>query len=198
MVEARGGESFRGSGTGTETLYAKWYLIIALGVVYVLASTIALYSIVTSTVASVLTVGIMMLIAGVAEVINACQLKSWSKFFLRIAIGALYVVAGVATFENPVLASVLLTFMLGASLIVSGIIRMTLGFGMEIGTPWVFVFLSGVITLLLGFVILAHWPISSIYTLGFLLGLDLLFVGLGWIGVGLSLRLGSPLRTSTP
>jgi uncharacterized membrane protein HdeD (DUF308 family) len=196
MAEARGVETFHGSGSGTETLYAKWYLIMALGVVYILASTVALYSIVMSTVASVLTVGIMMLIAGVAEVINACQLKSWSKFFLSIAIGALYILAGVVTFENPILASLLLTFMLGASLIISGMIRMTLGFSMKIGTPWVLVFLSGVITLLLGFVILAHWPISSIYTLGFLLGLDLLFVGLGWIGVGLSLRL-SRLRTST-
>ena len=196
MAEARGAESFHSSGSGTETLYARWYLIIALGVVYILASTIALYSVVMSTVASVLTVGIMMLIAGIAEVINACQLKSWSKFFLWIAIGALYILAGVATFENPVLASLLLTFILGASLIISGMIRTTLGFSMKIGTPWVFVFLSGVITLLLGFIILAHWPISSIYTLGLLLGVDLLFVGLGWIGVGLSLRLGSRLHTS--
>ena len=196
MTEARGAEFFHRPGSGTETLHAKWYLITALGVVYIVASTIALYSIVVSTVASILTVGVMMLIAGVAEVINACQLKSWSKFFLWIAVGLLYILAGVATFENPALASLLLTFMLGASLIISGMIRMTLGFNMKIGTPWVLVFLSGVITLLLGFVILAHWPISSIYTLGFLLGLDLLFVGLGWIGVGLSLRLGSRLSTS--
>jgi uncharacterized membrane protein HdeD (DUF308 family) len=33
-----------------------------------------------STVSSVLTVSIIMVIAGVAEVVNACQLKSWSKF----------------------------------------------------------------------------------------------------------------------
>ena len=196
MAGARGAESFHGSGSGTDTLYAKWYLIMALGVVYILASAVALYSIVMSAVASVLIVGIMMLIAGVAQVINACQLKSWSKFFLWIAIGALYIFAGVATFENPVLASLLLTFMLGASLIISGMIRMTLGFSMKIGTPWVFVFLSGVITLLLGFVILAHWPVSSIYTLGFLLGLDLLFVGLSWIGMALRLRLGSRLSAS--
>jgi len=196
MAGARGAESFHGSGSGTDTLYAKWYLIMALGVVYILASAVALYSIVMSAVASVLIVGIMMLIAGVAQFINACQLKSWSKFFLWIAIGALYIFAGVATFENPVLASLLLTFMLGASLIISGMIRMTLGFSMKIGTPWVFVFLSGVITLLLGFVILAHWPVSSIYTLGFLLGLDLLFVGLSWIGMALRLRLGSRLSAS--
>ena len=43
---------------------------------------IALYSVVMATVASVFVVGIMMLIAGVAEVINAFQVKSWGKFLL--------------------------------------------------------------------------------------------------------------------
>jgi uncharacterized membrane protein HdeD (DUF308 family) len=172
----------------TEALSAKWYLIVAIGVIHTLAAAVALYSIVMSTDASVLTVGIMMVIAGASEVINACQLKSWSRFFLWIAVGAFYVVAGVATLENPALTTALLTFMLGASLIVSGMIRTILGFSMKIDTPWGVVFVSGVITLLLGFVILAHWPISSIYTLGFLLGLDLLFAGLGWIVAGVSLR----------
>ena len=43
----------------------------ALGTIYVLAGLIALYSVVAATVARVFVVGIMMLIAGVAEVINA-------------------------------------------------------------------------------------------------------------------------------
>jgi uncharacterized membrane protein HdeD (DUF308 family) len=58
-------------GPGVEALHAKWGWIVALGTIYVLAGLIALYSVVTATVASVFVVGIMMLIAGVAEVINA-------------------------------------------------------------------------------------------------------------------------------
>jgi uncharacterized membrane protein HdeD (DUF308 family) len=53
-----------------------------------------------ATVASVYVVGIMMLIAGVAEVINAFQVKSWGKFFLWIDLGVLYIVAGFVTFET--------------------------------------------------------------------------------------------------
>ena len=56
-------------------------------------------------------VGIMMLIAGVAEVINAFQLKSWGKFLLWIALGLLYIVAGFVTFANSLLAAALLTSM---------------------------------------------------------------------------------------
>jgi Short repeat of unknown function (DUF308) len=55
-------------GPGVEALRAKWGWIVALGTIYVLLGLIALYSVVMATVASVFVVGIMMLIAGVAEV----------------------------------------------------------------------------------------------------------------------------------
>ena len=44
------------------------------------------------------------------------------------------------------------------------------------------------ITLVLGLIILAHWPVSAVYTLGIFLGVDLVFAGAGWIGLGLGLR----------
>jgi len=48
--------------------------------------------------------------------------------------------------------------------------------------------LSSVITLFLGLVILAHWPVSSLYILGLFLGIDLILAGVGWISVGLGLK----------
>jgi uncharacterized membrane protein HdeD (DUF308 family) len=174
--------------SGVEPLRAKWGWIVALGIIYVLAGLIALGSVVTATVASVLVVGIMMLIAGVAEVINAFQVKSWGKFLLWILLGLLYIIAGFVAFENPLLAAAILTLMFGAALVASGIMRIILAFSMKEGTPWIWVVLSGAITLLLGLVILAHWPVSSLYILGLFLGIDLVFAGVGWISVGLGLK----------
>jgi uncharacterized membrane protein HdeD (DUF308 family) len=54
--------------------------------------------------------------------------------------------------------------------------------------PWVAVVLSGVITLLLGLVIVVHWPVSSLYILGLFLAIDLIIAGAGWIALGLGLR----------
>jgi uncharacterized membrane protein HdeD (DUF308 family) len=45
-----------------------------------------------------------------------------------------------------------------------------------------------VITLLLGLLILAHWPVSSLYILGLFLGIDLIMAGVAWIGLGFGLR----------
>jgi uncharacterized membrane protein HdeD (DUF308 family) len=175
------------SSPGLEPLRAKRGWIIALGVVYVIAGLIALGSIVTATIATVFVVGIMMLIAGAAEVFHAFQIKTWGKFLLWLLLGALYIIAGFLTFENPLLAAALLTLLLGVSLIASGIMRIVLAFSMKEGMPWIWVVASGVITVLLGLIILAHWPVSSLYILGLFLGIDLIFAGTGWLAVGFGL-----------
>jgi uncharacterized membrane protein HdeD (DUF308 family) len=169
-------------------LRAKSGWIVALGIIYVVAGFIALGSIVTATVASVFVVGIMMLVAGVAEVINAFQIKTWGRFLLWLLLGVLYIVAGFLTFENPLLAAALLTLLLGVALVASGIMRIVLGFGMKQATPWIWVVLSGLITFLIGLIILTHWPVASLYVLGILLGIDLIIAGAGWISVGLGMR----------
>jgi uncharacterized membrane protein HdeD (DUF308 family) len=178
------------AGSDTAPLRAKWGWIVALGVVYLIAGFIALGSVAMATVASVLIVGVMMIIAGVAEVISAFQIKSWGKFLLWVLLGLLYVVAGFVTFQNPLLAAVLLTLILGASLVASGIMRIILAFSMKRETPWIWVALSGVITVLLGALILVRWPVSSLYILGLFLGIDLIMAGAGWVGIGFGLRRG--------
>jgi uncharacterized membrane protein HdeD (DUF308 family) len=175
-------------GAGIEPLRAKWGWIVALGAIYVIVGIIALGSVVAATAASVFVVGIMMVIAGVVEVINAFQVKTWGKFLFWVALGILYIIAGFVAFENPLLTAVVLTLLLGAALVASGIMRIILAFSMTQGTPWIWVVLSGVVTLLVGLIILAHWPVSSLFVLGLFLGIDLVFAGASWIGIGWALK----------
>jgi len=177
-----------GIGASLAVLRPKWGWIVGLGVVYVITGFIALSSMAMATVASVLVVGVMMIIAGVAEVINAFQIKSWGKFLVWALLGVLYIVAGLLAFDNPHLLAVVLTLFLGASLVASGIIRLILAFSMKRASPWIWVAISAAITLVLGLLILARWPINSVYILGLFLGIDLIMAGAGWIGMGLSLR----------
>jgi uncharacterized membrane protein HdeD (DUF308 family) len=169
-------------------LRAKSGWIIALGVVYVVAGFVALGSVALATVATVFFVGIMMVIAGVAEVVNAFQIKTWGNFLLWLVLGVLYIVAGFITFENPLLAAATLTLLLGIALLASGIMRIVLAFSMKEATPWIWVLISWIITLSLGLVILVHWPVSSLYILGLFLGIDLVLAGASWIGIGLGLK----------
>ena len=179
-------------------LRAKWGWILALGIVYAIAGFVALGSVMMATVASVLIVGVMMIVAGVAEIINAFQCKGWGRFLIWVLLGALYIVAGFITFENPLFAAAILTLLLGASLVASGIMRIILAFSMKREQPWIWVLLSSIVTLLLGLSILAHWPVSSVYILGIFLGIDLVMAGVSWIGLSLALhRRDAPTAAST-
>jgi len=188
MANASDASHRSGPGSGISALHAKWGWIVALGVVYLIAGFVALGSMVMATVASVIVVGAMMIVAGVIEVIGAFQMKSWGRFSIWALLGVLYIIAGFLTFENPLFAAVLLTLFLGASLLASGAVRLFLALSMKRESPWVWVALSAVVTLLLGMLILARWPVNSVYILGLFLGIDLIMAGAGWVSLGLGLK----------
>ena len=172
----------------SEPLRAKCGWIVALGVVYLIAGIVALSSVAFATAVSVFLVGVMMIVSGAAEIFNAFQLKSWGKFLLWMLLGALYVVAGILTLENPLLTAKFLTGLLGCFLLASGITKIFLAFSMKTGTSWFVVVLSGLFTLVVGIVILAAWPVSSLVVLGIFLAVDLISSGIGWLAIGLGLK----------
>jgi uncharacterized membrane protein HdeD (DUF308 family) len=176
-------------GEGVRALRAKWGWIVALGIIFMIAGVIALGSVLMATVSAVFVIGIMMIMAGVSEIITAFNVKDWGKFALWMLLGLLYVAAGVICFLNPFAAATILTLMLGIALVIGGVVRGILAWNVrEAGKPWGWVAASAVITLLLGLIIIAKWPVSSAYTLGIFLGIDLLFIGSSWLGIGLALK----------
>ena len=169
-------------------LRAKWGWVVAFGVISMIAGVIALGSVVMATESAVFIVGIMMLVVGVVEIFTAFNARGWGQFLLWLVLGALYVFAGYICLQNPFQAAALLTLMLGIALIVGGLVRIFLATQMKHGTPWGWVVFSGILSVLLGAMIVARWPASSFYTLGIFLGIDLIFIGSGWLNIGLALR----------
>ena len=175
-------------GDALKALRAKWGWIVAFGVISLIAGIIALGSVVMATETAVFIVGIMMLIAGVAEIIAAFSVKSWGRFLVWLLLGALSVFAGIICLQNPFAAATVLTLVLGFALIATGLLRIFLATQMKQGTPWGWVVFSGVVSALLGLMIVAKWPASSFFVLGIFLGIDLIFIGTGWITMGLALK----------
>ena len=161
---------------------AGW--IIAFGIVLVGLGIAAFASLFAATLVTVYFVGMGMIAAGVAEIMLGFQAKSWGSFFFWIVLGVVYTVAGIYAFSNPMLTAGVLTFVLGASLVAAGLLRIFLAFQMRAGSAWLWVVLSGVITTLLGAMILQQWPVSSVYVLGAFLCIDLFVAGSAWINLG--------------
>jgi uncharacterized membrane protein HdeD (DUF308 family) len=175
-------------GEAMERLRAKWASITAFGVLLVVLGFAALFFSLVATIATVTLNGLLFLIAGAAEIGIGMHARSWGQFFLWVLGGILYVAAGVLCIVNPVLGSVILTLLLGAGLIAAGIVRIYLASQLPAGQPRALVFLAASVTILLGLVIVSHWPMDSVYVLGTLLGVDLLFHGVGWVSFGVGLQ----------
>ncbi|MBS0252739.1 MAG: HdeD family acid-resistance protein [Proteobacteria bacterium] len=160
---------------------------ILLGSVFVLAGIFVLGDIVAATVISTMLIGVLLLVAGGAEIFQAFSTQHWRGFLLRLLIGVFYAVCGVMLIADPARASVFLTFVFALSLIASGCVRIVQSF-----QYWALfgplLLISGIIGVVAGLVILAKWPFSGLWVLGLLVGIDLVAHGIWWIFIGSRVR----------
>lgn len=167
---------------------SKWGWFVAIGVLLVLFGLFAFYNVLAATLASVLVVGTMMLIAGVAEIVHAFYMRTWGHFFWLLLSGILYAVAGFFAFYNPLLASAVLTLLLAISLIASGGLRVVFALGQKATKSWGWMLAAGIVTILAGLIIAVGWPVNSLWILGLFLAIDLTFQGWALIATGFALR----------
>jgi uncharacterized membrane protein HdeD (DUF308 family) len=182
------GASAHSLGEAVERLRGRWAAIAAFGVLLVVLGVAALVFSLFATVATVTLNGVLFLIAGGAEIGIGMHSREWGRFFLWVIGGLIYIAAGVLCIVNPILASVVLTLFLGAGLIAAGVVRAFLAFQLPADHPRSMVILAAAVSILLGLMIVSHWPLDSVYVLGTLLGVDLLFHGVGWVSFGLGLH----------
>ena len=167
---------------------ASWGWFVVLGIAFIVLGFVALAHVLASTVVTALYVGALILVGGVVQVIHAFRVKGWGRFFYWLLAGVLYVVAGGLIMSNPLLGAGILTLMIGVALAVEGVFRIFAGVGGRPGAGWGWIVVSGIVTLLLGLIIIARWPVNSLYILGLFLGVDLIVNGVGTLLFGLGLK----------
>ncbi len=175
-------------GGAIHRLSPHWKYFLGLGLLATLLGVAALVMVVTSTVVSVVMLGVFIVLSGALEVVIGARSRSWTRFFLWMLAGLFYMVAGATVIAQPIFAAAIFTLVLGAGLVATGVLRVWLGLELPPGQPSGMVLFSGAITTALGVLIVIGWPGNSLYVLGLMLGVDLIFYGWGWIGFGLFLR----------
>lgn len=162
-----------------------WYMALGLALV-VLGGLAAVYSY-ASTIFSVMYLGAFAVFVGVVELVRAFKVKLWGSFFLHIFLSVLYLVAGFYLFMNPSMNALALTLLMAIFFVVAGVLKMVFAFFKD--TPhklWVFV--SGLVSLLLGILLWRQWPVSGTWAIGLFVGIDVMFVGFTWIMLALAAR----------
>jgi uncharacterized membrane protein HdeD (DUF308 family) len=157
-----------------------FWVCVLLGIVMILAGILVLGDVVLVTVISTIFIGWVSIAAGAFEIVHAFWTKGWGGFVWQILLGILYIAFGVVLVSQPVASALILTYVLGLMLLMSGIIRILLGFSHWREAGWIML-LSGAFGILAGLVILTGFPMTGLWVLGFLLGIDLISHGVAWL-----------------
>ena len=188
MSNAANGAQPPSLGVAIEHLRARWGEIVAFGALLFVLGIAALCFVVPATTAVVTVNGIVFLVAGVAEIAVGAHAKSGARVFLWVIGGALYLIVGIICILDRDLATLALTLALGAGLIAAAVVRAYLAFHLPPDNSRAMVLVAAAFTFLLGLIIVAQWPTNAAYVLGILLGVDLIFHGVGWTTFGYGLR----------
>ena len=120
-------------GDAIASLRRNWGWFVGLGVLFAVAGLAALGNLMAGTIVSILFIGAVMTVAGVAHIIHAFQVREWGSFLVWLLTGILYAAAGLLIAYNPVLGASVLTLFIGAMLIASGVMRIIVAFVKQLG-----------------------------------------------------------------
>jgi uncharacterized membrane protein HdeD (DUF308 family) len=166
---------------GIEEIRGSWGWFLALGILLILLGMSCLAFNVGATFATVTVFGWVLLTSGVLALIHSFRTGTWSGFLLYLLSAIFRGVTGYLLIRYPVLGAETLTIVLASLFIVGGMFR-SIGSGVMKLPRWGWAVFSGVISIVLGVMLLAQMPISGIWFIGFAIGVDLVFDGVAMIG----------------
>jgi uncharacterized membrane protein HdeD (DUF308 family) len=158
------------------------------GVLLIVFGILAVGSPFLAAVAVSVVIAWLIILAGVVHFILAFQAHRAGSLIWKLLVGVAYLLFGGYLIIHPVLGVASLTLLLAALFLIEGILDIVLFFRMRSvrGSSWVMV--DGIITLLLGLMIYVHWPSSSVWAIGTLVGVSMIISGVTRVMLSLAVR----------
>jgi len=97
-------------------------------------------------------------------------------------------VSAIFVFVHPLLGLGLLTFILVAYFVADGLWKVIAAFRNMSAPGWLWLLVSGALSLLLALLIWRDWPVSGLYAVGVLVGVNLLSTGIALVAFAKSLK----------
>ena len=174
-------QSTQSANPGVMRMTLLGILCIVLGIIAIMTPVLTGFSI-------VMLLGAFILVSGIIRIVGAFQSDSKNKRMFMLTVGALTLLIGVVLLARPLFAIGLLTIFLIAYLILDGILEIAEGISQRSGaeTPWLL--FGGFVSVLLGILLWAQFPLSGSWALGVLVGIKLFLIGLVMVTGASALR----------
>lgn len=157
---------------------------IVLGTITLLAGVVALLFPVASSIAVELFVGFTFAVVGLAQIIHAFGNRSWSGFLLGLLVGIIYAAVGFFLIAKPVEGTAALTMAVALAFLFNGVVQTIWSFQMSKHSGLMLA--SGLISMVLGTMLLANFPFDAAWVLGAFVGINFLFSGTSMIALAVA------------
>ncbi len=165
---------------------SKWVTVV--GVVALIAGILAIASPLMAGTAIMVTVGVAVIIGGVAQCLLAFRAGAFGRGLLIFLLGLVAVIAGGYMVSRPLAALVTMTMFLAVYFFVAGIFAVIAALQLRPakGSGWMLA--NGVVTFLLGVMLWRQWPFSGAWAVGVLFGVQLISTGSTMLAIGSAVR----------
>jgi uncharacterized membrane protein HdeD (DUF308 family) len=163
-------------------------LFIAMAVVFIILGTMAILEPEVAGLAVTILVGWLLIFGGVTHLIATFSGGGAGRVIWHVILGIVYVAGGIYYLTHPLLGLGTLTLLLAGIVLLGAVLEFIAYFQTRSknGSGWLL--LNGLIALFVGVLIWVHWPSSSVWAIGTLVGVNLLMTGLSRLMLGLAAR----------
>ena len=169
-------------------LQRNWGWLLGLGILFVVLGFIGLGMTVGLTLVSIVFMGALFIVAGVAQIVDVFKSHHWKGIVGHALIAVLYILGGALIIHDPVLASAVITALIAWILIIIGVTRLIMAIVLRHTSGWGWLLFAGLCAIVLGVLIFMQWPYSALWIIGMFIAIELIVNGWTYIFIALGMR----------
>lgn len=175
------------SNPSSRTTASMWGGPFIVGLLLALLGIVALGAVALTSVASVIFSGTMLVVAGILEFVHAFRIRKTGPFWTYLLGGLFSFVVGAMLVARPGVGLVTVTLLLAGYFFASGLFRgITSVADRYKGWGWDLAY--GIVSVMLGAIIFSQFPFSTLWTLGIVVGVEILSRGISIMAGALAVR----------
>src|SRR5262252_7316126 len=169
---------------------AHWRAFLVEGILLAILGLAAMIVPPLASLAITIFLGWMFLISGIGGLILTFWARQMPGFWWSLISAALAVLAGGILLARPVQAVLTLTIVVGAYFLAEGVatIMYALEHRRELTGRWSWLVISGLVDIVISFLVITGLPSSAEWAIGILVGINLVFGGATLIGLAIAAR----------
>jgi uncharacterized membrane protein HdeD (DUF308 family) len=168
-------EVFREAMRDAVKRYSLWYLVE--GLLLIAAGVLAIVYPIFSSTAVIVLLGWLLVISGLVQALSLISARHVPHFWLQLISICLAMLIGFLFLRDPEQGLATITLLLIVFFMMEGISKVVFALTIRPFPNWGWVLASGMVGIVLSVVLWTYLPVTSVWLLGFLLGMNLISVG---------------------